>query len=160
MSQTNQVAEQTGQFVSFKLHGEEYGVPILSVHEIIRYETVTRVPQSLDFIDGVLNLRGQVIPVVNLRKKFGLPEKEVDNSTRIMVVDVNGRVVGMVVDEVCEVQDINPEDISPAPPLGTKINTEYITGMGKVNDRLMILLNLNKIFTLDEREQVEEAAKA
>jgi purine-binding chemotaxis protein CheW len=159
MSKSDQRNDQTGQYVSFKLHGEEYGVPILSVHEIIRYETVTRVPQSMDFIDGVLNLRGRVIPVVNLRMKFGLPQREVDNSTRIMVVDVNSRVVGMVVDEVCEVQDINADEISPAPPLGAKINTEYITGMGKIEDRLMILLNLNKIFTLDEGEQVEEAAR-
>ncbi len=160
VTNSEQNNQQSGQYVSFKLHGEEYGVPILSVHEIIRYETVTRVPQSMDFIDGVLNLRGRVIPVVNLRKKFGLPEREIDNATRIMVVDVNSRVVGMVVDEVCEVQDIHEEEISPAPPLGAKINTEYITGMGKVGERLMILLNLNKIFTLDEREQVEEVMRS
>ncbi len=156
MTETKQSESQIQQYVSFVLHGEEYGVPILSVHEIIRYTTLTRVPQSPEFIEGVLNLRGQVIPVVNLRDKFGLPEQETDRSTRIMVVEVKGRVIGMVVDEVSEVMQIHSEDISPPPPMGTSVNTDFISGMGKVGDKLMIILDINKILSAEEQRMMEE----
>ncbi|MBI1389522.1 MAG: chemotaxis protein CheW [bacterium] len=151
---------QINQFVSFVLHGEEYGVPILCVQEIIRYETLTRVPQSPIFVDGVLNLRGQVIPVINLRRKFGLPEQEIDKATRIVVVEVGGRVMGIVVDEVSEVLQVNPEDVSPAPPMGTQLKTDFITGMAKMNESLVILLDIDKILSSEEKVLVEEAAIA
>lgn len=148
---------QIQQYVSFVLAGEEYGVPILSVQEIIRYETVTRVPQSSEFIEGVLNLRGQVIPVVNLRKKFALEERELDNSTRIIVVEVQGRVVGMVVDEVSEVMQIDSDDIAPPPPLGTTVQADFISGMGKIEDKLIILLDIDRILTEEEANLVQGA---
>ncbi|MBD3267388.1 chemotaxis protein CheW [bacterium] len=148
---------QIQQYVSFVLAGEEYGVPILSVQEIIRYETVTRVPQSSEFIEGVLNLRGQVIPVVNLRKKFALEERELDNSTRIIVVEVQGRVVGMVVDEVSEVMQIDSDDIAPPPPLGTTVQADFISGMGKIDDKLIILLDIDRILTEEEANLVQGA---
>lgn len=149
---------QTNQFVSFVLNGEEYGVPILSVQEIIRYETVTRVPQSPPFVDGVLNLRGQVIPVINLRRKFAMEEKEADRSTRIIVVEVNDRVVGMVVDEVSEVLMVNDENIAPPPPMGTSLKTDYIRGMGKIDENLIILLDIDKILSLEEQSATENVA--
>ena len=147
MNETIQFSDLAGQYVSFTLHGEEYGVSILGVHEIIRYQELTRVPQSPVFVEGVLNLRGQVIPVVNLRKKFGLPESEPTNSTRIMVVDLDGKTIGMVVDEVKEVQLIESESISEAPPMGTTVNTEFILCIAKLEDHLKILLDVNKVLS-------------
>lgn len=148
--------EQMKQYVSFVLEGEEYGVPILSVQEIIRYETVTRVPQSANFIEGVLNLRGQVIPVVNLRMKFGLEHRDKSKSTRIIVVEVSGRVVGMIVDEVSEVLQIKTESIAPPPPMGTTVNSEFISGMGKMDEKLIILLDIDRILTEEEKSLVQQ----
>lgn len=158
MAEKKTMEGQTDQYVSFVLGGEEYGVPILCVQEIIRHETLTRVPQSPSFVDGVLNLRGQVIPVVNLRKKFELPVRERDKSTRIIVVEVKGRVMGMVVDEVSEVLQVNMEDIAPPPPMGTHLRTDYISGMAKINETLVILLEIDKILTTEESLILEETA--
>ena len=158
MAEKKQIEGQTNQYVSFVLHGEEYGVPILCVQEIIRYETLTRVPQSPDYVDGVLNLRGQVIPVVNLRKKFELPARDRDKSTRIIVVEVMGRVMGMVVDEVSEVLQVDTEDIAPPPPMGTHLRTDYISGMAKINETLVILLEIDKILTTEESVVLDQAA--
>ncbi len=155
MSNQKQNESQMQQYVCFVVHGEEYGVPILCVQEIIRYETLTRVPQSPEFIDGVLNLRGQVIPVMNLRKKFGLPPRELDKSTRIIVVEVKKRVVGIVVDEVSEVLQISQDQIDPPPPMGTQVNANYISGMGKLEDHLVILLEIDKVLTQDEVAMME-----
>lgn len=160
MADKKQMEGQINQYVSFVLHGEEYGVPILCVQEIIRYETLTRVPQSPDYVDGVLNLRGQVIPVVNLRKKFELPERERDRSTRIIVVEVQKRVMGMVVDEVSEVLQVDMEDIAPPPPMGTHLRTDYISGMAKINETLVILLEIDKILTSEESVILETASVA
>lgn len=157
MATESQQELQVNQFVSFVLNGEEYGVPILCVQEIIRYETLTRVPQSPEYVDGVLNLRGQVIPVINLRRKFGLPEAEVDKATRIIVVEVRERVMGIVVDEVSEVLQVNPEDVSAAPPMGASVRQEFISGMAKINDTLVILLEIDKILTTEEAIMAEEA---
>ena len=145
------------QYVSFVL-GKEYGIPILSVHEIIRYKTLTKIPQSAEFVDGVLNLRGQVIPVVNLRKKFGLQECEDNKSTRIIVVDVGSRITGIVVDEVSEVIQVGADNISPPPPMGTTVDTDFISGMGKLENSLIILLDINKVLTTDEKISMEEMA--
>jgi purine-binding chemotaxis protein CheW len=157
MSETNNREGQIRQFVSFVLQGEEYGVPILSVQEIIRYESVTKVPQSEHYIEGVLNLRGQVIPVVNLRTKFGLEGREKDKTTRIIVVEIRNRVVGMVVDEVSEVLQIDAESIAPPPPMGTSVHTEYISGMGKIGEKLIILLDIDKILSSEEENVMDEA---
>ncbi|MEW6234886.1 MAG: chemotaxis protein CheW [Candidatus Omnitrophota bacterium] len=157
MSDEKQKEVQAQQYVCFVVHGEEYGVPILCVQEIIRYETLTRVPQSPPFIDGVLNLRGQVIPVMNLRKKFSLPPRELDKSTRIIVVEVKKRVVGIVVDEVSEVLQINAESIDPPPPMGAQINTNFIQGMGKLDEHLVILLDIDKVLSSDEVTMMESA---
>ncbi|MFH1737915.1 MAG: chemotaxis protein CheW [bacterium] len=158
MSKTDEAARDTRQFVSFTLAGEEYGIPILRVQEIIRYESLTRVPQSADFVEGVLNLRGQVIPVIDLRRRFRLPIAEHSSSSRIVVVEVDQQTVGVIVDSVNEVRTIDGSQIDPPPPLGTEINTEFISGMGKLDDRLVILLNLDRAFSQCEKEQMAEVA--
>jgi purine-binding chemotaxis protein CheW len=157
----DQVQAATGdekQYVSFILDNEEYGVPILKVQEIIRFTSLTRVPRASEFIEGVLNLRGRVIPVIDLRKRFSLPQAERDRNTRIVVVEVDNRTVGIIVDGVREVLQINSADIEPAPPLGSRVRTDFIEGMGKVGDRLMILLEIDKILSAEEKTALEEVA--
>ena len=152
MSEETDVVRGIRQFVSFILAGEEYGIPILQVREIIRYTSLTRVPRSAAFIEGVLNLRGQVIPVINLRKRFGLPAIEHTSSSRIVVVEVQQQTVGVTVDSVNAVRGIDESQIDPPPPMGTQIDTEFISGMGKLDDRLIILLNLDRAFSTEEKE--------
>lgn len=145
------------QYVSFILAEEEYGVPILKVQEIIRYTELTRVPHSSEYVEGVLNLRGRVIPVIDLRKRFNLPQVERDKNTRIVVVEVEERTVGIIVDGVREVLQVNRKDIEPAPPLGSRVKAEFIEGMAKVDDRLMILLQIDKILSSEEMVALDEA---
>jgi len=132
------------QLVSFTLGKEEYAVDILRVQEINRMVEITSIPNAPFYIEGVINLRGKVIPVVNLRKKFGFDSKEMDSHSRIMVVDV-GRTVGLVVDSVSEVLRLSSDTIEP-PPSMTSNNgsSEYILGVGKLEDRLLILLDIEK----------------
>jgi len=137
------------QLVSFHLDNEEFGLEILKVQEIIRIQELTRVPNSPDFVEGVLNLRGKVIPVVSLRKRFGLEPHDYDKDTRIVVTEVGGAIVGFVVDSVSEVLRISPETVEPAPRLG-KVKQEFISGVGKLDNRLLILLNVERIMTEEE----------
>jgi purine-binding chemotaxis protein CheW len=133
------------QLVSFKVEGEEFGVEILKVQEIIRMLEITHVPNTPPFIDGILNLRGKVIPIMDLRSRFGMPRKEHDKNSRIVVVDLGGRIIGFVVDSVNEVLRI-PKSVTEAPPpIIAGINAEYITAVGKLEDRLLILLDLDKV---------------
>lgn len=144
------------QLVSFKIGEEEFGVEILKVQEINRMLQITKVPNSPEFVDGVINLRGRVIPVIDLRIKLGLPKKEFTKNTRIVVVELSGRTVGFIVDEVSEVLRI-PKDITEAPPeMVGSINSEFITSIGKLEDRLLILLNLEKILSGEEQNQIEK----
>ncbi|MFH1743168.1 MAG: chemotaxis protein CheW [bacterium] len=156
MSKETEDRRETRQFVSFNLAGEEYGIPILRVQEIIRYESLTRVPKSAEFVEGVLNLRGQVVPVIDLRRRFDLPTTERDSSSRIVVIEVDEQVIGLIVDSVSEVRTIEAGQIDPPPPLGSQIHTEFISGMGKLDGRLIILLNLDWAFTSDEKENLQE----
>src|SRR5215831_1044102 len=123
------------QVVSFKIGDEEFGLDILRVQEIIRIQELTRVPNSPNFVDGVINLRGKVIPVVALRKRFGLEQIPHDKQTRIVVVEVNGTVLGFIVDSVSEVLRIPAETVEPPPRLG-KVEREYVSGVGKLDNRL------------------------
>ena len=161
------MVEKTGyggemnQYVSFLLGEEEYGVDIAKVHEIIRFPEITRVPRMPEFIDGVINLRGKVIPVMNLRKKFALPDKEYDRKQRIIVIEIDQKTTGMIVDGVSEVLDIEAKQIDPAPAMGTDVNTDFIKGMAKLGDeRLMILLNIENILTSEEIVQLQTVANA
>jgi purine-binding chemotaxis protein CheW len=142
------------QLVSFELNGEEFGIDILMVQEIIRMMQITKVPNSPDFIDGVVNIRGKVIPVVNLRTKLGMPRKEHDSMTRIIVVNISSKTIGFLVDSVNEVLRI-PASVTEAPPeLVAGINSEFIKSVGKLEDRLLILIDLNKILTINEKEKI------
>jgi len=135
---------------------EEFGVDILLVQEIIRMLQVTKVPNSPDFVDGVINLRGRIIPVIDFRSKLGIQRKVHDKDTRIVVVEVSGKTVGFIVDAVTEVLRI-PADITEAPPeLVTGINSEFIKAVGKLEDRLLILIDIEKILTATEKAELAE----
>ena len=146
------------QLVSFSIGEEEFGVDILKVQEINRMLDVTRVPNAPEYVDGVINLRGKVIPIINLRRRFGMERKERDKNTRIVVVEIGGRVVGFVVDAVREVLRIPSGVTEPPPSLVGGVRSEYITAVGKLEDRLLILLNLEKLLNAEEQAEVEQAA--
>jgi purine-binding chemotaxis protein CheW len=145
-----------GKYLTFMLADEEYGLEILKVREIIGIMDITKVPQTPDFMQGVINLRGKVIPVIDLRTKFGLERAEYNDQTCIIVVDV-GLLMGIIVDTVQEVHDIATADIEPPPQLGSSADTSFILGMGKVNDDVKILLDIDKVLTSDELVRLEKA---
>ncbi|MHB8905198.1 MAG: chemotaxis protein CheW [Melioribacteraceae bacterium] len=143
------------QLVSFKIANEEFGIDILNVQEINKMTQVTKVPNSPEFVEGVINLRGRVIPVVNLRVKMDLPNREYDKDTRIIVVDLSGKTVGFLVDSVSEVLRIPRNIMEPPPSIVAGINSNYITAVGKLEDRLLILLDLDKILHQEEKAVLE-----
>lgn len=143
-------ADAEGKYLTFVLAEEEYGLEILKVREIIGMQDITAVPQTPDFMKGVINLRGKVIPVLDLRIKFGLPEAEYTQATCIIVVDVRDVLMGIVVDTVSEVLDIAAEQIEPAPQFGTDVNTDFIRGMGKIRDEVKILLDIDTVLSPEE----------
>jgi len=146
------------QLVSFNLGDEEFGIDILKVQEINRMLTVTRVPNAPPFVDGVINLRGKVIPIIDLRGRFSMDRKEHDKNTRIVVVELGGKVVGFIVDAVKEVLRI-PRQVTEAPPsIVASVDEEYITGVAKLEDRLLILLDLEKVVHAGTLSEVAEAA--
>jgi len=148
---------QTGellQLVSFNIGSEEFGVDILKVQEINRMVEITRVPQAPPYVEGVINLRGKVIPIVDLRKRFNMEEKEYDKNTRIVVVDISGTIMGMVVDSVSEVLRLPSNTIEPPPEIVANINSEYIKGVAKLEDRLLIFLDLSKVIDVNEMSGV------
>lgn len=137
------------QLVSFHLGGEEYAMEILGVQEIIRMVQPTRLPNTAEFVEGVINLRGQVVPVIGLRKRFGLAEKSFDSQTRIVVLETSGATVGFVVDSVSEVLRIPANTVEP-PPRMARQGREFVSGIGKLEGRLLLLLDTEKL--LDEKE--------
>ena len=139
------------QLVVFDLAREHYGVDIAAVEGIIKMQAITVVPQAPAFVEGVTNLRGKVLPVVDLRRRFGLPAAEATKETRIVVVEMNGVTVGIVVDGVSEVLRVEPEAIEPPSPIVTTIDSAFIRGIAKVDQRLIILLDLAKILSLGEQ---------
>ncbi|MDQ3811212.1 MAG: chemotaxis protein CheW [Chloroflexota bacterium] len=143
------------QLVVFQLGAELYGVEISRVHEIIRLQTVTRVPRSPAFVEGVINLRGKVIPVVDLRRRFGLPAAEHTRASRIVVVEIGDQVVGIIVDGVSEVLRVNTATVEPPSPVVAGIDSEYLHGIAKLTDRLVILLDLDRVLARDERRALE-----
>jgi len=139
------------QLVSFRVGGEEFCLDILRVQEIIRIQALTRVPNSPDFVEGVINLRGKVIPVIALRKRFGLEELAYDKQTRIVVSEIKGAVLGFIVDSVSEVLRIPADTVEPPPRLG-KVEREYVSGVGKLGDRLLILLDVDRMLSDSEQK--------
>lgn len=142
------------QLVTFSIGSEEFGVDILKVIEIIRTMEITKVPKAPAFVEGVINLRGLVIPIIDLRRRFGLAEKAGDSDTRIIVIEINGMSVGFVVDSVSEVLRILANTVEPAPPVVAGVDSDYISGVGKLEDRLLILLDLDKLLSADDLESL------
>ncbi|MDD4343204.1 MAG: chemotaxis protein CheW [Eubacteriales bacterium] len=142
------------QIVGFMLGEEEYGVDILSVNEILKMTKITRVPKSSEYVKGVINLRGNVVPILNVRKKFKGEEKIVDDTTRIIILTVNDNRFGIIVDNVTEVIRIKEEDIEE-PNLIDSIDKKYVDGVGKYNGRLLILLKLDQILTITGSEELK-----
>lgn len=145
-----------GKYLTFVLGKEEYGLKILSVREIIGIMDITTVPQTPIFMKGVINLRGKVIPVIDLRLKFGMEEIDYTKETCIIVVEVHDTMMGIVVDTVSEVVDIKDADIEPAPSFGSSISTDFILGMGKIKDKVKILLDIFKVLTDEELKAIQQ----
>jgi purine-binding chemotaxis protein CheW len=143
------------QIVSFALGKEEYGVDIAQVQEINRMVAITHVPRAPHFMEGVINLRGQLIPIIDLRTRFGMPRAEQTKNTRIVVTEIGNKRVGMVVDSVSEVLRVPTEEIEDAPDMITGVDTEYIRGVGKLGERLIILLDLGRVITGEEKQDLE-----
>ena len=153
------VQEESGevQLVSFLLGEEEFGADILMVQEIIRMQPITRVPNAPHFVEGVINLRGKVIPIIDLRKRLNIGETKDSRKVRIIVVDVEGKITGFIVDAVSQVLRIPKSTIEPAPSIVVAgIETEYITGVSKLDDKLLILLDFSKILTKREKQELVE----
>lgn len=142
------------QLVVFKLDKEEYGVDIMQVQEISPYQKLTKVPNSPAFVDGIVNLRGDVIPVVSLKKKFNLAETEVTELTRLIVINNGTRRTGFVVDDASEVITITDNNIEEAPLMVVGNDRKYIQGVGKIDKRILIILNLHKLLTEEEENQL------
>ena len=143
------------QLVVFKLHNEEFGVEITDVREIVKVSHITRLPHVADYIEGVTNLRGEVIPVISLRKRFGLAPQENTQDTRIIMLEVKDNMVGFIVDSVTETLRLPEDAIEPPPSNIAGLKADYLAGVGKLEDRLLILLEVDKILTSEEHIQLQ-----
>jgi purine-binding chemotaxis protein CheW len=151
-------AAEHSKYLTFKLADEEYGLEILKVREIIGIMDITSVPQMPDYVRGVVNLRGRVIPVIDLRLKFGMPAIEYTSETCIIVVD-GGAPMGVIVDTVQEVLDIAADQIAPPPPLGKSVQTDFILGMGKVKEQIKILVHIDRVLSDEQICEIQEASQ-
>lgn len=153
-SEEGKVTGAYSQYLTFQLAGETYAIDILNIREIIGYGNITTVPMMPEFIAGVINLRGSVVPVIDLSTRFGGKTSEVTKRTSIIIVEVSDEdislEIGVIVDVVNEVLDIAVSDIEPAPAFGAKIRTDFISGMGKVDGRLLVMLNVENVLSIDE----------
>jgi purine-binding chemotaxis protein CheW len=145
------------QLVSFKIGNEEFGINILIVQEIIKTVQITKVPNAPVFVEGIINLRGRIIPVIDLRTRLNLEKKVQDKDTRIIVIEISSKTIGFIVDEVNEVLRIPKSITEPPPEMVTNINSDYITAVGKLDDRLITLIDLEKILSNDEKSQLASA---
>ena len=154
-------SEELLQLVICQLSNEEFGIEISKVKEIIRIPEITEIPQVPDYVEGIINLRGSIIPIINLAEKFDLNHENASNDSRIVVVELENLVAGMVVDAVSEVLRISGENIEPTPEvIVSRITERYIQGVGKIDDRLLILLAIDKIFTEEQKMQISRLENA
>lgn len=155
------MTEKAGKYLTFSLDDEEYGIAIMKIKEIIGLMQITTVPQTPDFVKGVINLRGKVIPITDLRLRFDMDAIDYSERTSIIVVEIEVisgvAQVGIVVDSVSEVQNIKAEDIEDTPTFGTRLNTEYILGMAKMDDSVKILLDIDRVLNSEEMQYLEES---
>jgi len=157
---------ETSQYLTFELEDEVFALDIAKVREVLDFTLIAKVPQTPDFMLGVINLRGTVVPVVDMRLKFGMTRTETTVNTCIIIVEIEvdgeNTVLGALVDSVQEVMDLDPDQIEPAPRIGTRLNTKFIKGMGKRDNHFIIILDIDKIFSSDElamaRDVGEESA--
>ena len=146
------------EFLAFTLGKEEYGIDILKVQEIRGYEPVTRIANAPDFIKGVVNLRGIIVPIVDMRIKFNLGDPTYDQFTVVIILNIGGRVMGMVVDSVSDVTTLTAEQIKAAPEMGTTFDTDYLIGLGTLDERMLILVDIDKLMSSDEMGLIEKLA--
>jgi purine-binding chemotaxis protein CheW len=154
----NLSGNRENEFLAFTLGGEEYGIDILLVQEIRGYEPVTRIANAPDFIKGVVNLRGTVVPVVDMRIKLNLGSPVYDQFTVVIILNISGRVVGMVVDSVSDVTTLAPAQIHPAPEVNSGFDEDYLIGLGTLGERMLILLDIDKLMSSPEMELFEKCA--
>ncbi|MCE9682821.1 chemotaxis protein CheW [Halomonas alkalisoli] len=164
MNSTNEAAVTAAEahnreFLVFSLGEEEYAVDILKVQEIRGYENVTRIANAPDFIKGVTNLRGVIVPIVDLRIKFHLDKVEYGGQTVVIVVNVEDRVVGIVVDGVSDVMMLTPDQIKPAPEFGVTLSSDFLSGLGSLDDRMLVIVDIDKLLTSDEMALVEQTTE-
>lgn len=150
---------KSSQVVSFRLGEEEYGVDIMTVQEIILFGCITQVPEVPEHVLGVINLRGNVIPILNLRRRFGMQDKPADDATRIVVMNLKGRTVGVVVDGVSEVLRLTEEEVSPTPQSLTSAGKDYVTGLARRKERLLILLDMARLLGNSELGEINQVSK-
>ncbi|RII25438.1 MAG: chemotaxis protein CheW [Geobacter sp.] len=150
-----QTGTGVGEYLTFTLGSEEYGMDILKVQEIRGYDAVTHIANSPDFLKGVINLRGVIVPIVDMRIKFKLGRADYNEFTVVIIMNVVGRVVGMVVDSVSDVTTLAPEQIKPAPEFGSALDTKYITGLGTVNDQMLILVDIEQLMSSPEMQLMD-----
>jgi purine-binding chemotaxis protein CheW len=163
MSQTTQDgkpgADGAGQeFLAFRLGKEEYGIDILKVQEIRGYETVTRVASAPEFVKGVINLRGTIVPIVDMRIKLKLGEPTYDQFTVVIILNIQGRVVGIVVDSVSDVITLAQDEVKPAPDMGAGLNSNYLIGLGTLDERMLILIDIDKLMSSADMGLIEKVA--
>jgi purine-binding chemotaxis protein CheW len=144
--------------LAFKLGNEEYGIKILKVQEIRGYETVTRIASAPEHVKGVVNLRGTIVPIVDMRIKFNLGEPTYDQFTVVIILNIQDRVVGMVVDSVSDVISLTADQIKPAPDMGGALNTDYLVGLGTVDERMIILVDIDRMMSSEEMGVIESVA--
>ncbi len=156
------MVDKEGKYLTFSLAGEEYGIGILKIKEIIGMMPITTVPQTPEFVKGVINLRGKVIPVIDLRLRFGMDAMDYTERTCIIVVEIDGSAgtvqIGIVVDAVSEVLNVNAEDVEETPTFGAKLNTDYILGMAKMEGGVKILLDIDRVLSAEEVSLLDKAA--
>ncbi|WP_343553711.1 chemotaxis protein CheW [Pantoea sp.] len=148
------------EFLVFRLGQEEYGIDILKVQEIRGCDRVTRIPNAHDFITGVTNLRGVIVPIVDLRLRFNLPEAKQDENTVVIVLNLNDRIVGIVVDGVVDVQSMDVDQIKPAPEVTSSLSSRYLLGIGVLDSRMVILVNIEKLLSREELELMDSMTEA
>ena len=154
----NSTNAESKEILAFTLGKEEYGIDILRVQELRGYETVTRIANSAEFIKGVVNLRGIIVPIVDMRIKFKLGEPTYDQFTVVIILNILGRVVGMVVDSVSDVIALTAEQIRPAPEMGSAVNSDYLTGLGTIEDRMLFLIDIDKLMSSPEMGLMDKIA--
>jgi purine-binding chemotaxis protein CheW len=150
--QSHRAGLATLQFVGFQLGGTDYAIPILSIREIILMRPITRIPQVPSYIEGLINLRGLVIPVLNLRTRFGMPCREFDEDTRVIVATLGEKMVGCIVDAVTQVMRIAPDRIQPAPQAISQAIRRHVSGLAQLDDRLLVLLDLDRLLEAEQSE--------